>query len=323
MKKVLSIGEATIDSFMFLSDANVHCNVSRTRCEFCLKYGEKILADDLHFSVGGNAANTAVAFARLGLNSQLYSVVGTDWLSNRIIEDLGKEKVDCGYLERESGATSFADILIFEGERNIIVYHVPRKYHLPKFEPVDWIYLTSLGKDYHHAYEQVLDYAKRTGAKIGFNPGSYQIRSGIHALKPVLKMTEALFVNVKEARTLTELRSSASVRHLSEALYDYGPKIVSITDGEGGAYCFDGYQLLHLKIFPGKVRETTGAGDSYASGFTAALVHGEELDEAMRWGMANSASVVGQVGAQQGLLTKSRLEEILNDHPNLKPKAVR
>ena len=323
MKKVLSIGEATIDSFMFLSDANVHCNVSRTRCEFCLKYGEKILAEDLNFSVGGNAANTAVSFSRLGLHSQLYSVIGTDWLSNKIIEDLEKEKVDFSYLERETGATSYADVLIFEGERNLIVYHVPRKYHLPKFEPVDWIYLTSLGKDYNHAYEQVLDYVKKTGAKISFNPGSYQLRAGIHALKPVLKMTEALFVNLDEARMLTELRSSASVRHLAEALYDYGPKIINITDGENGAYCFDGYQLLHLKIFPSNVRETTGAGDSYASGFTAALLHGETIDQAMRWGMANSASVVGQVGAQKGLLNKNRLEEILNDHPNLTPKVIR
>jgi len=322
VKKILSIGEATIDSFMFLSDGNVHCNVNHSRCEFCLKYAEKVIADDLHFSVGGNAANTSVAFSRFGLSSQIYSITGDDWIGKRIHEVLEKEDVDCQFLDIEPGNTSYANILVFKGERNLIVYHVPRKYHLPKFEDVDWLYLTSMGKNYLPAYEQVLTYVKNTGVKVGFNPGSYQLRDGVHRLRPFLKMSEVLFLNLQEARSLTELRSSATVHHITEELYDLGPKIINITDGANGAYCFDGRALIHQKIFPGKVIETTGAGDAYAAGFTAALFYGEPLDEAMRWGMANSASVISQVGAQKGLLAKNRIVEILNDHPNLIPKVV-
>ncbi|HUD20818.1 MAG TPA: hypothetical protein VMQ44_02000, partial [Candidatus Saccharimonadales bacterium] len=67
MKKILSIGEANLDSFIFLSESNAHLDLNKTRCELCIRYADKTLADDLIFSAGGNAANTAVAFARLGL----------------------------------------------------------------------------------------------------------------------------------------------------------------------------------------------------------------------------------------------------------------
>jgi ribokinase len=323
VKKIISIGEATVDSFLFLSEANVHCNLNHQKCELCLKYAEKVLADKMSFSVGGNAANTAVSFARLGLTSQIYCIVGDDWLGDKVQKVLEGEGVNCQYLSKEKGDTSYASVLVYQGERTLIVYHVPRRYLLPRLENVDWIYLTSMGKNYQNAYEKVLMHIKKTGARLAFNPGSHQLRDGIHKLRPYLKLSELLFVNLQEARALTELKSSSSVRHICEELYDYGPKIISITDGENGAYCFDGHQLIHQQIVPGKVVETTGAGDAYASAFTAAVFYTEPLEEAMRWGMANSASVIEKVGAQEGLLTRSQIVDCLSDHPCRSTKVVR
>jgi 2-dehydro-3-deoxygluconokinase len=122
---------------------------------------------------------------------------------------------------------------------------------------------------------------------------------------------------------LTELPASAKVRQLSEGLFDLGPNIVVITDGPEGAYAFDGHQLLYCEIFPIEVVERTGAGDSFASGFTAALLHGEDIGEAMRWGMANSAGVVSKVGPEQGLLTKDQMTEMLNDNYKIQPRKIR
>jgi len=289
MKKILSIGEATIDNFMFIHDANVHCTINKTKCEFCVNYADKILADKMVFSLGGNAANTAVSFARLGLESQLFSIIGDDWLGQRVTQLLKKESVDQRYIQTEPGETSFAAVTVFQGERNEIIYHVPREYHLPNFDPVDWVYLTSMGKAFMDAYEKALTFIKKHHLKVSFNPGSYQLKAGVDKLKPFLAITEVLFVNTDEARHLTELPASASFQELAEALYDLGPKLVNITDGANGAYLFDGHQLLFMNIFPAVVVERTGAGDSYAAGFTAALLHGRSTSEAMRWGMANSA----------------------------------
>ena len=63
MKKILSIGEATLDCFVFLKDAEVRCQLHQANCMLCIHYADKILADKLVFAVGGNAANTAVSFA--------------------------------------------------------------------------------------------------------------------------------------------------------------------------------------------------------------------------------------------------------------------
>lgn len=312
-----------MDSFVFLDEANVHCTLDKSRCEFCINYASKVMAQDLKFSVGGNAANTAVGFRRLGLESQLYSVRGDDWIGRQIQEVLDKEKVDPKYIVVEPGQTSYATALVFQGERNLVIYHVPRDYQLPKFEPVDWVYLTSMGKAFSHAYQSAVKFVKENNIKLSFNPGTYQLKAGIAALKPILAVTEVLLLNTDEARQLTELSSKATFHDLSSALYDLGPKIVVITDGPGGAYTFNGDQLLFCEIFPGKVVERTGAGDSYSTGLTAALLHGQSLSEAMRWGMANASSVVEKVGPQEGLLTRDGLEEMLQKHHKIQPKVVR
>jgi len=61
--------------------------------------------------------------------------------------------------------------------------------------------------------------------------------------------------------------------------------------------------------------DRTGAGDSFSSTFTAAIILGKEPSEALAWGPINSMSVVQHIGAQAGLLTKDKLMEYLNDSP--------
>lgn len=322
-KKILSIGEATLDSFLFLKDASVHCTIDKSKCEFCMNYADKIMADNLVFSVGGNAANTAVTFARFGFESQLFTAIGTDWLAEKITADLKAEGIDCKYFQIEAGPSSYATALVFQGERNLVIYHVPRDYVLPDFEAVDWIYLTSMGKSFIGAYDKALRFAKENNISISFNPGSYQLKAGVDKIKHIIAQTELLFVNKEEARMLSELPASANIRQLSEALFDLGAKVVNITDGPEGAYCFDGSQVLFCPIFPIEVVERTGAGDSYASAFTVAIVNGKPLEEAMRWGMANSASVISEIGPQKGILNPQTLEDLLSENIDIQPQNTR
>ena len=63
------------------------------------------------------------------------------------------------------------------------------------------------------------------------------------------------------------------------------------------------------------VVETTGAGDAFASTVVSALAYGLTTKEALMWGPINSMSVVQQVGAQRGLLSREALEEYLKNAP--------
>jgi sugar/nucleoside kinase (ribokinase family) len=97
---------------------------------------------------------------------------------------------------------------------------------------------------------------------------------------------------------------------------------VVITDGKNGAYSFDGQELLHCPIFPGKLVEATGAGDAFATGYLGALMSGQLHDEALRWGAVNSASVIGKVGPTAGLLTATEIRTRLKKHPGFKTKPM-
>lgn len=96
-----------------------------------------------------------------------------------------------------------------------------------------------------------------------------------------------------------------------------GPKIVVITDGPKGAYAYDGQNMYQQAPYPDPKPpfERTGAGDAFASTTTAAIGLGKDLPTALQWGAINSMSVVQQVGAQKGLLTREKIEEYLKSAP--------
>ena len=68
-------------------------------------------------------------------------------------------------------------------------------------------------------------------------------------------------------------------------------------------------------LVKGKAVDRTGAGDSFSSTFTGALALGHDIPTALSWGPINSMSVVQYIGAQEGLLTREKLEQYLADAP--------
>lgn len=104
---------------------------------------------------------------------------------------------------------------------------------------------------------------------------------------------------------------------LAKEIHALGPKIVVISDGPNGAYLFLNDELWVIPIYPDIAPpfERTGAGDAFSSTFTAALALGKNPLEAFAWGPVNSMSVVQQVGAQKGLLSREKLEEYLKNAP--------
>ena len=103
-----------------------------------------------------------------------------------------------------------------------------------------------------------------------------------------------------------------SIKELLTQLKKLGPKIVVITDGKNGSYALDEKgKMLKQDCVQCKVVEKTGAGDSYTTGFLAAILQELPIKTAMAWGTLNAASVIGQIGAQAGLLRKEEMEKKL------------
>ena len=107
--------------------------------------------------------------------------------------------------------------------------------------------------------------------------------------------------------------------NLLSAFHHLGAKHVVITDGKNGADASDGSTHWHMPIFPGEAKERTGAGDSFATALTVAMVQGKDLPEALRMGTANSWSVVREIGPQAGLLTTAKMKAVLQKFKTIKP----
>jgi sugar/nucleoside kinase (ribokinase family) len=96
---------------------------------------------------------------------------------------------------------------------------------------------------------------------------------------------------------------------LLKALSEKGPKIVIITAGGDGSFVYDSTSGKYYKagVLPLDAHERTGAGDSFGAGCISALVKGKSFEEALLWGTANAASVIGYTGSQKGLLKENEM----------------
>jgi sugar/nucleoside kinase (ribokinase family) len=128
----------------------------------------------------------------------------------------------------------------------------------------------------------------------------------------------------EEAQKILEI-TETDIKILLQEIHKLGPKIAVITDGPKGAYCYDGSDMLFQRAYPDPKPplERTGAGDAFSSTFTSALALGKNIREALMWAPINSMSVVQEVGARAGLLTRKKLEEYLALAPeDYKPQKI-
>lgn len=325
---LISIGDTTIDIFLELDpqEANAVCRIDEDKCVVEFDFGAKVPVTKLtRLAAVGNAANNAIGSVRLGLKTALFTVTGSDQDSLETKKVLEDEDVSTEFFVMEAGKRSnFSSVINYSAERTIFVYHEERDYKFPNLPPANWVYYTSIGKGSEVLTQPLVDYLKQSQAKLGFNPGSHQLRAGLEALKPILESCEVLLVNREEAQGLVG-GDIQDIKGMISKLKDTGPKIVVITDGRGGSYAsFDGKEVWFAGIpEQSPVVERTGCGDSYSTGFLAALANNLEIPDAMIWGTMNATSVIQYIGARQGLLTRAGIDKYIGMYGQfVKPKMI-
>ncbi len=293
------------------TESEALCQLDTKECFIAFSYGDKIPVKSLQFSIGGNAVNNAVGTKRLGINPAIVLTIGLDDIGTQIVDKLKKEGVDTTYvIQQPSTSSNYSAVINYSGERTIFTYKFPRSYEFPVRLPVTpWVYLTSMGDSFRPFYNHLVDWLKKnSNIKLAFNPGSRQLRAGVSAIKDVISRSEVIFVNRREAEELTGMKSSrGKEKELLKALCGLGVKKPIITDGANGSFTFDGQKYIKVGILPIDAHERTGAGDAFGSGCLSAIIKGKDFQEALLWGTVNSASVIGYVGSQRGLLKEADL----------------
>lgn len=322
---VVTIGDAMKDIFVFPSidemkkplDGKVLGPNEKNEKFLVLGYGEKITLTDSYEDIGGTAANVAAGLAKLGLKTGIISSCGKDDFGDEVIAKLKESKVETKLIKiYPSKRTSFSIIISYKGERSILVYHsfLPTNFEIPTDLDTDWLYIGPLGDDYQSMYAKITGLASERNIKIALNPGAVQITDGLAAFSGLLRVVKILFLNKEEAMKLTGSGKLATVKQLARQLQKAGVETVVITDGPNGAHVLEGPEFLKIGSYPGHRVESTGAGDSFAAAFLAAKIGGLENLDCLKWGVINSASVVGKYGAEQGLLSASTIKKKIKEY---------
>ena len=287
------------------------------------EYGAKLKIDRSYSTFGGGASNAAVCLAKLGFNVATIVAIGSDHRGKGVILNFKKNKVNTNFIQQiKTCETGFTFFIVGNDKEHVGFSNRAANTklsicaeELKEMDRAKYIYLTSLsGK-----WREILKNIFKTKAKIVWNPGHIQLHAGFKAIGKFLKKTYILSVNKDEAIELVLSNSTYKekdgkflneIPNLLKVIKNYGPEIIVITNGKYGAYAYDGKKIYYQKILKEKKRvDTTGVGDAFGSTFAAGLELSKgDIEKAMLAGVKNTASVIGQQGAQNGLLSRKGIK---------------
>ncbi|USN88103.1 MAG: carbohydrate kinase family protein [Candidatus Nomurabacteria bacterium] len=318
----VAVGDIVIDAFIELNKdaADVSQDMDTGRMTLHMPFGSKLPYDNVEVvNAVGNSPNAAVSAHRLGLRSALVTNLGQDRNGKDCLNALRTEGVHTDYVKLHEGKeTNYHYVLRYGPERTILIKHEVFPYSLPDFAtPPRYLYFSSVGEHGVPFHHEIAAYIKEHDTKLVFQPGTFQLKLGFDELKDLYEVTNIFFCNKEEAQELLKT-DEGNIPTLIRKLKDVGLVLPVITDGPHGAYVVDeDDQAWHMPMYPDPKPpvDRTGAGDSFASTFTAAIALGKTPAEALTWGPINSMSVVQYIGAQKGLLTRDQLLEYIANKP--------
>lgn len=305
MYDIISIGAATKDVFLISKDFKlIKSNKFSTGVGECFAYGAKLELGDVYFDIGGGATNSAFTYTNLGLKTGVCSRVGKDIYGLEIMHLLADKGIGLNLATDRKHKTAYSTVLVMpNGDRTILVYRGASA----NFSDQDinwnklktkWVYLSSVAGS-TSLLGHLFGYSKTNRVKVSWNPGSDELRLGKVHLERYLKEAYVFNVNREEAAVLT---GKKEIKDMFKLINRLSPGYNIITDGAKGAYLSDGILTYHAKALVTQVKNTTGAGDAFGSGFVAGLILKNDWDYALRLAMLNANGVLQKMGAKAGLL---------------------
>lgn len=307
MAKIVSLGSALQDIYLIDRDDFVGAKIGDTSIFSQIAIGSKVDIDKLSYEVGGGGTNSATTFARFGHDAYLLANIGRDAAGEAVLMNLDQEGINNQYIYQTGRKNTGCSIVLLDiksGERTILThrgasadFHNLDENALEEIRP-DWLYVSTLHGDMDTLL-RFFEKAHDLGCKIMFNPGKLELEQK-KKLLGLLEDVEVLLVNKTEA---AEIVPGKVLDELLSHLANYVPTAI-ITAGSMGAIATNHEETYRFGIYEDmSVKDTTGAGDAFGSGFLAALAAGKPFRSSLIWGAANSTFVVNKLGAKRGILT--------------------
>ena len=233
--------------------------------------------DKVEDALGGSATYIALAASYFSGPVELVGVVGNDF-PDEYIKLLEDHSVDLAGLQKEEGKTFrwggkyhydlnvrdtlFTYLNVFENFDPVI----PEKFKKSKYVCLGNIDPTLQLK----VLEQMID-----PQLVVCDTMNYWIERMKEELLQLLKRVDVLIINDSEARLLAQ---EPNLIKASKMIRELGPKTLIIKKGEHGAMLFTDETVFSAPAYPMEmIYDPTGAGDSFAGGFTGYLFKTRDL----------------------------------------------
>jgi fructokinase len=290
---IICIGEVLID---FIGH-ELNTSINRTK--------------DYHRFLGGSPTNVAVNTSRLGLNAVLVASCGQDGLGDYVVRKLKSNNVITSQIRKsEVAPTSIifvskstetpdfipyrqADCEIFENQLPDEIIAKAKIFHTTCF---------ALSKN--PARQTILNRAKKAkelGLKLSIDINfSERIWPDREEAKEVLKeyLSNDPLVKLSEDDCYRLFAEVKSEDYIFDYFHNLGAKTICLTKGKNGVVVSDLEQglLFQKAIQIDEVKDTTGAGDAFWTGFLYAQIEQKTLDQSITIAQKLAAIKLQNVG---------------------------
>lgn len=263
---------------------------------------------------GGSAANTIVGLARLGCSTSIIGKIAEDDEGDLIEYNLAINGVYTNNLiYSESGSTGkcigFVDK---NGERCLYISPgVNDDIKIGEINPLNIMrckimhYTSFVGDSFNTQIELLEKLSKET--LLSFDPGMLYVEKGFDELKPILERTDILLINESELRLLCN-NDYDDLKELTLGLLDLGIDTVVVKQGSKGVFAINNSQECFVEAYECEVVDTTGAGDSFNSGFLYSFLKGYDLEKSCQIGNWVASKAIQGFGMEK-FPTAKELEE--------------
>ena len=268
--------------------------------------GETLASRAYAQGLGGKGANQSVAAARAGAVTHHLGAMGAgdDWVRDR----LSQAGVDmAGVARLDDQATGHAIILLDADAENAIVIHPGANRAIDEASLTDTLSAltpadTLLIQNETNGQVAAAQAAQAQGARVIYSAAPFDL----DAVRKVLPHVSILAMNAGEAEQL-----------FAGVPGDLPVQGLLITRGADGAEYRDltTAQVYSQPSFRVTPVDTTGAGDTFAGYFAAALDGGADIPAALRLASAAAAVKVTRAGAGDAIPTRAEVDAFLADQP--------
>jgi sugar/nucleoside kinase (ribokinase family) len=312
MKNVIGMGNALTDMLVNLRTDDVLTKFSLPKGSMSLvgsdqqkEISKTVAGLPYTLSLGGSAANTIRAMARLGTPTGFIGKVGCDTTGDFFEQALVNLGVKPQIFRGEEHSGRCVALVSVDGERTMVTYlgaaleMVAAEITPDLFRDFDCLYLEGYLVQNHKLIAKAAATAKAAGLKVAIDLASFNVvRENLEFLRGlVADYVDILFANEDEAREFSgESEPLNALQYISEMC-----ELSIVKIGMKGALIKHGAEVVHVGIMQAARRvDTTGAGDFYAAGFLYGLSSGLSLRQCGTIGAITAGKVIEVVGTTFG-----------------------